>query len=129
MRERMRLHLATKIIEQPSVEIASFDIEPFDLKHGVGAIVDIEFLVQYWVLVNGHENPTLGKWTDKVRLLESLARIKLISPQEAEVLNNAYLAYRAAVHYTWLGGQLASYDQLNNYREEVLLIWQQHMLD
>ncbi|MFT6751384.1 MAG: glutamate-ammonia-ligase adenylyltransferase [Candidatus Azotimanducaceae bacterium] len=133
MRERMRLHLETKVVAQPSVqpsvEIASFDIEPFDLKHGVGAIIDIEFLVQYWVLAHGHGNPTLGKWTDKVRLLESLALVKLISPFEAEVLNNAYLAYRAALHYTWLGGQVASYDQLNNFREEVLLIWRQHMLD
>ena len=139
MRERMRTHLDKKSgvqsavgidsSEFESMEIKSFDMEPFDLKHSVGAIVDIEFLVQYWVLVFGHDKPILGKWTDKVRLLELLSEEKLITDEEAGILNNAYLAYRAAVHYTWLGGQMASYDQLNKYREAVLLIWQAHMLD
>jgi glutamate-ammonia-ligase adenylyltransferase len=139
MRERMRVHLDKKnaspsgvdanSFDVEAIEIKSFLVEPFDLKHSVGAIVDIEFLVQYWVLVFGHDNPILGKWTDKVRLLETLADQHLISVEEADVLNNAYLAYRAAVHYTWLGGQMASYDQLNKYREEVLLIWQRHMID
>ncbi len=70
----------------------------FDLKQDRGGIVDIEFFVQYLVLKNSHNNPALIKWTDNVRLLETLAHKKLIEKNEAEFLKKSYLIMRKAVH-------------------------------
>lgn len=40
----------------------------FDLKHGRGGLVDLEFMVQYLMLLNAHNYPDLAKWTDVVRI-------------------------------------------------------------
>ena len=59
MRERMR-----KELMKPENGI-------FDLKQDAGAMVDIEFLVQYLVLLNSYKYAGLLKWTDNVRLIPS----------------------------------------------------------
>ena len=95
----------------------------FDLKQGSGAIVDIEFLVQYLVLAHCHQHPELTDWTDKARLLEALAELNLFSVDDAKLLHEAYITYRSVVHYTWLGGQIASQENLLAYRTRVIEIW------
>ena len=60
MRERMRKELL-----KPEAGL-------FDLKQDAGAMVDIEFLVQFLVLQNSHKHPGLLQWTDNVRLLQTL---------------------------------------------------------
>ena len=124
MRERMRAHLDSE--SNPPSEVDELLVSGFDLKHGSGAIIDIEFLVQYLILANCHRHPGLVTFTDKVRLIDSLAEHKLLLEEEAVVLHRAYVAYRAAVHYTWLGGQMSSYEQLHMYREQVVQIWQKY---
>ncbi len=70
----------------------------FHLKQGVGGIVDIEFMVQYAVLAWSHRVPELARWSDNVRILETLGREGLFERQECEALTQAYLAYRSAAH-------------------------------
>ena len=70
----------------------------FDLKQGAGGIVDIEFMVQYWVLRWAHEHPDLLGWTDNIRLLETLARLDLLGGDTAERLMEIYRTFRAAYH-------------------------------
>ncbi len=70
----------------------------FDLKQGFGGIVDIEFLVQYLVLRNASRFPELARWTDNVRLLQSLATAGIIDQETAYLLRRAYLIYRAMAH-------------------------------
>jgi glutamate-ammonia-ligase adenylyltransferase len=70
----------------------------FDLKQGTGGIVDIEFLVQFLVLKNGHDFPSMLRWPDNVRLLESLVEAELIDHGTAIFLKDAYLTYRSAAH-------------------------------
>ena len=70
----------------------------FDLKQGTGGIVDIEFLVQYLVLLKSCEYKALLKWTDIVRLLETLNETGVVKDPDAHILKTAYLAYRTAVH-------------------------------
>ena len=70
----------------------------FDLKQGPGGIVDIEFLVQFLVLLNADREPRLLAWTDNVRLLETLAESGILAEKTATALKTAYLTYRAAVH-------------------------------
>ena len=124
MREKMREHLDTNT--QPS-DAAEVLLSGFDLKQGVGAIVDIEFLVQYLVLRYSSSEPDLAVWTDKVRLLDALATHHIIDRAEATVLQEAYVGYRAAVHFSWLGGELASYERLSSYREQVVAIWRRYL--
>jgi glutamate-ammonia-ligase adenylyltransferase len=118
MREKMRAHL-------PADEKAR-DGE-FHLKHGAGGIVDIEFMVQYAVLAWSHRVPELTRWSDNVRILETLGREGLFAQRECDALTQAYLAYRSAAHQLSLqqqpgivpeGGFVAA-------REAVRTKWQQ----
>ncbi len=70
----------------------------FDLKQGVGGMVDIEFLVQYLVLLHACQYPDLVRWTDNVRLLETLADVGVLDEATANFLTEAYLYYRQTVH-------------------------------
>ncbi|MCP3951890.1 MAG: bifunctional [glutamate--ammonia ligase]-adenylyl-L-tyrosine phosphorylase/[glutamate--ammonia-ligase] adenylyltransferase [Desulfobacterales bacterium] len=102
----------------------------FDLKQGNGGIVDIEFMVQYWVLRHAGEHPQLTAWSDNVRLLETLAECNIIATATAEFLKSAYLTFRAAVHKRNLmekSGQVpdARYGEL---RDKVSALWKDVML-
>ncbi len=70
----------------------------FFIKHDRGGIVDIEFMVQYSVLAWSCRDPELTWYTDNVRLLERLAARQFLRAQDAIVLRDAYLAFRAAQH-------------------------------
>jgi glutamate-ammonia-ligase adenylyltransferase len=70
----------------------------FDLKQDTGGMVDIEFLVQYLVLLKSHEFPALLQWTDNVRLIQTLITTGAIDEYTAHILKHAYLIYRAAAH-------------------------------
>jgi glutamate-ammonia-ligase adenylyltransferase len=70
----------------------------FDLKQDPGGIVDIEFLVQYLVLAHAHHHPEILRWTDNVRLLQSLAETGVLATATAHLLRRTYLIYRAMAH-------------------------------
>ena len=120
MRQRMRDHLATPAAGQP--ESASEILGKFDLKHDTGAIVDIEFMVQYVVLARASRHGGLCRWTDVMRLLDELESAGVMPESEVEALQRAYLAFRAAVHYGWLGLD-TDFERLQSYRHEVRRIW------
>ena len=63
MRRRMREHL---------LPATGSDDGEFNLKQSPGGIVDIEFMVQYAVLAWSHRVPELARWSDNVRILETL---------------------------------------------------------
>jgi glutamate-ammonia-ligase adenylyltransferase len=70
----------------------------FEIKHGPGGILDIEFLVQYLILRHAHQNPTIVRWTDNVRLIQALNETGILDDTTAYRLRRAYLIYRAMVH-------------------------------
>lgn len=120
MRQRMRDHHGTPAAGQP--ENGSDILAKFDLKHDTGAIVDIEFMVQYGVLARASRHSGLGSWTDMMRLLDELESAGLMTESEVEALQRAYLAFRAAVHHGWLGLD-TDFERLQRYRQEVHRIW------
>lgn len=140
MRNKMRAHLANassdsfKADAESELEaiqlerMSGVSVSEFDLKHDVGAIVDIEFLIQYEMLKSANAHPTLVRWTDVIRQLDDFAELQIVSKQEKELLQQAYLSYRAAVHYRWLGGQIGSFRKLNEYRQQVMKVWQDHLV-
>jgi glutamate-ammonia-ligase adenylyltransferase len=86
MRNRMR------------IEYGKTDSEYFNIKQGIGGMVDIEFLVQYLVLLNAHKHIELLKWSDNIRQLDSLAETNILKKERADFLKKTYLTYRAEVH-------------------------------
>jgi glutamate-ammonia-ligase adenylyltransferase len=114
MREKMRKEL---LKPDPAV---------FDLKHDFGAMVDIEFLVQYLVLLHSHQNPGLLQWTDNVRLLQSLIETGVLDAYAAHLLRHAYLIYRAAAHQLSLQEKPSRVprEQFSHLQQRVIEIWQ-----
>lgn len=76
----------------------------FDLKQGSGAIVDIEFMVQYAVLAWSRQYPALTRHTDNIRILEALEQEQLLSTADADALREAYKAFRTVQHRLGLQG-------------------------
>ncbi len=72
--------------------------DTFDLKQDHGGIVDIEFLVQFLVLLHARSHAELLRWTDNVRLLEELTHTGVLSDTDAYLLRETYLACRQQVH-------------------------------
>ena len=70
----------------------------FDLKQDRGGIADIEFLVQYAVLRWAHEHPALLRWTDNIRLLETLEHSGLFTAADTHTLTDCFRMFRARVH-------------------------------
>ncbi len=103
----------------------------FDLKQGRGGIVDIEFLVQYLVLKYSHDHPFLVKWTDNVRLLETLAQRQLIEENEEKILKNSYLIMRKAVHRLTLEekSHRVLLKEFDDIRKEVSLLYKKYLHD
>ncbi|MEK9134441.1 MAG: bifunctional [glutamate--ammonia ligase]-adenylyl-L-tyrosine phosphorylase/[glutamate--ammonia-ligase] adenylyltransferase, partial [Pseudomonadota bacterium] len=64
-----------------------------DVKHDPGGIVDIEFMVQYWVLRWAHEHPGLTRHTENIHILEALKAEGLLEPERARLLTEAYRRY------------------------------------
>ena len=114
MREKMRRQLL-----KPEADF-------FDLKQGVGGMVDIEFLVQYLVLQDAHQYPDLLQWTDNVRLIQSLIETGSLDEYSAHILKHAYLIYRAAAHQLSLQEKPARVPRgkFRRLRRTVADIWQ-----
>jgi glutamate-ammonia-ligase adenylyltransferase len=113
MRQRMRQELL-----KPEAGI-------FDLKQDTGGMVDIEFLVQYLVLLKSHEYPALLQWTDNVRLIQTLITTGAIDEYTAHILKHAYLIYRAAAHQASLQEKpaRAPEEKFSHLRIRVKKIW------
>lgn len=103
----------------------------FHLKQDPGGIVDIEFMVQYSVLRWASTHGELTRFTDNVRLLETLAALELMSAQDAGLLREAYLAYRSAAHRASLRKEKSIVDdtEFRDLREGVRAIWKQWFAD
>ena len=114
MREKMRKHLGGSVKDGK-----------YSLKQGVGGIVDIEFMVQFAVLAWAHNHPELTRWSDSIRILESLARCGLLSEQQSSQLIDAYKRYRSAGHRLQLKNQLAEVDssEFSQWRRIVTAQW------
>ena len=116
MREKMRSHLGSQNRDTA-----------FNLKQDAGGMVDIEFTVQYLVLLHGSQHPSLMQFTDNVRIIEALNTLKILSDQQASLLIESYKAYRAFGHRQTLQNQagLISADELVQLREGVTAVWRE----
>ncbi len=122
MREKMRDHLGSQgTAEEKAAQ--------FHLKQDAGGMVDIEFLVQFWVLVMAHEAPALTRWSDNIRILESLRAENLLTSQEEVQLAEAYKVYRSAGHRLNLQRQsgVVGGDEFVAERANVSAVWARYL--
>lgn len=113
MRKKMRQHLGSKKAGR------------FMLKQDEGGIADIEFLAQYWVLLYSHTLPKLTRWSDNVRIFESLLKLGVLDESSAMALTHAYTSMRDQIHHRNLLNLDADVDEgkFMAEREIVTQIW------
>ena len=70
----------------------------FDLKHDRGGMVDIEFTVQYLVLLHSGAHPELTRNAGNIALLRMAGVLNLIDAGLALAVGDAYRLFRARQH-------------------------------
>jgi glutamate-ammonia-ligase adenylyltransferase len=115
----------TEMREKMRGELGSREPGLFDVKQDHGGLADIEFLVQYMVLLHASEHPALVGYSDNVRQLESLVGAGIMAPDLAAALKSAYLDYRARIHRLALEDREArvSDDEFADQRDQVVGAW------
>lgn len=113
MRIKMRDHLGGKKTGR------------FMLKQDPGGITDVEFLAQYLVLRYSHEKPKLTRWSDNVRIFESMIAQGVMDEGQAMAITHAYTAMRNQIHHRNLlnlDADVAA-DKFAAERELVIQLW------
>ncbi|APZ42117.1 bifunctional [glutamate--ammonia ligase]-adenylyl-L-tyrosine phosphorylase/[glutamate--ammonia-ligase] adenylyltransferase [Acidihalobacter ferrooxydans] len=112
-------------------ELGSADPQRFDLKKDPGGIADIEFLVQYSVLAHAHAHPELLRYTDNIRILDTLSSAGLLGAGEAAFLADAFRTLRDHIHALTLQAEPAVVDAADyaTLRNEIGRLWRQHLDD
>ena len=106
-RPRDRAALRTEVV---TMRERIFDAHPdagaaFDLKHGRGGLIDVEFIVQYLVLGHAHHHPELAANSGNLALLKLAARCGLIDEPLALAVHDAYRRFRQLQHASRLQGE------------------------
>ena len=105
-------------------------MERFNIKQDAGGIVDIEFIVQYLILLHASEFPDLMEYSDNIRQLEAIERRDLLDKDSVALLQEAYIAYRTLGHRLSLQGldNVVENHEIMAYREPVRSVWTRIML-
>ncbi len=74
------------------------EADSFDLKHGTGGMIDIEFAVQYLVLAHSHAHPALMDNVGNIALLGRAEAAGLLPPEVGTHAAQAYRAFRRLQH-------------------------------
>lgn len=130
MQTRGETTLKTEISHMREKMRASQHIEAgqFDMKHSIGGIIDVEFLVQYFVMYYANKNKQLTENKGNISLLTTLAKLGLIEQKLAQKVVVAYRTFRQQQHLLKLQG--ASKIQLDaalvaEHAQVVTTLWNQ----
>jgi glutamate-ammonia-ligase adenylyltransferase len=118
MRQKMRDHLMKG------------DDVFFDIKQGLGGMADIEFLAQYFVLANAHQQPLISEYSDNIRIFERAAELGLIEQNEKLSLTSAYCELRELYHQVSLRqeAKLVSVATVADKTQAIIAIWQKYLV-
>jgi glutamate-ammonia-ligase adenylyltransferase len=83
--------------------------ERIDLKQSRGGMVEIEFLVQFWVLAEANNIGSDCLYSDNIRLLNELFRLNLITSSQSQLVE-IYQTYHRLLHESVLQNQSAEVD-------------------
>jgi len=98
------------------------------IKHSEGGMIDLEFLIQFAVLCDAHQQAELTESTQSLPLIHSLVKTKFFTPEEGTFLEAAWKAYHEAFHQqtlqkdpTWRP------TQMKTHQTHVLACWHRIM--
>jgi glutamate-ammonia-ligase adenylyltransferase len=83
--------------------------ERVDLKQSRGGMVDIEFMVQYWVLSQANSIGSDCLYSDNISLLKALLRQNLITGSQSQLVE-IYQSYHRLLHESVLQNQSSEVD-------------------
>ncbi len=96
------------------------ETDNIDIKHSRGGLVDIEVMVQYWVLRHANKFASLTQTTDNVGLITELRRLDLI-PADYLQLAEIYQTFHKWLHTQVLQNQSAELP-IDKVRHEIDLV-------
>ncbi len=108
------------------------EADMFDIKHSIGGIIDVEFLVQYLVLAHAKQYPQLTGNIGNIGLLRLLASLNIIEQNLADKVVLAYREYRHSQHMLKLQGATHLRVELSAVSEHVTAVkalWQKVFAD
>lgn len=119
-------------MREKMVEKHKVDHQYFDLKQDRGGIIDIEFIVQYFVLAFSASYKELTHNIGNIGLLNLFSKKNLIEVETAKKLIDAYRLYRSLQHQLGLEAKLDGkviLSKVNHYPMEVISIWKEVFLN
>lgn len=99
----------------------------FDLKMAPGALLDIQFLGQYWQLLYSANNPTLTKHTNTTAFFQALAQLKPELASDLTTISKHWQRLSEARHRQTLISQNTSVELDTTENEVILALIQQHL--
>ncbi len=100
----------------------------FDIKHDRGGIIDVEFIVQYLILMHAHSHEELTANSGNLALLKTAAAHGLIDRGQAEAVHAAYRRFRQLQHQLRLAGDRYARikpDEVEKESSAVTLLWRE----
>jgi glutamate-ammonia-ligase adenylyltransferase len=100
----------------------------FDLKHDAGGMIDIEFIVQYLVLLHAHAHTELTADIGNIALLKLAGQIGLIDQPLGEQVANAYREFRRLQHKIRLRGEdraRVAPEGVASLQDAVIALWEE----
>ena len=100
----------------------------FDIKHSTGGIIDVEFLVQYLVLIHSNKHTQLTHNKGNIEILIRLGKLQIIDNDLAEKTAVAYREYRRMQHALKLQGaphMRVDFSRVSTHSSTVNLLWNQ----
>lgn len=129
MQERDQPTLMLEVTQMREKMRATHPPKPdlFDVKHDKGGIIDVEFMVQYLVLLHAHTHPQLLGNIGNIGLLHLLAELGIVDVMLAEDVASAYRTYRKIIHSEKLQAKEAKVPlvEIQPQRLAVISLWQQ----
>ena len=101
----------------------------FDVKHSPGGMVDVEFAVQYLLLLHTAAHPALADNVGNIALLQRAEAAGLLPVGMGQAAAQAYRQLRRVQHHARLNEEPTELEpaQLHTERAAVLALWQQVM--
>jgi glutamate-ammonia-ligase adenylyltransferase len=131
-RDNDALKLEVQSMREKMRSAQHIETNMFDIKHSIGGIIDVEFLVQYLVLAHAKQHPKLTGNIGNIGLLRLLATLNIIAQDLADKVVLAYRDYRHTQHMLKLQGAVHLRVELSVVSEHataVKALWQKVFAD
>ncbi|MFT5962246.1 MAG: glutamate-ammonia-ligase adenylyltransferase, partial [Burkholderiaceae bacterium] len=104
-REAAPLQLEVRTMRDKMTRAHPAKDRQFDLKQDRGGMIDIEFIVQYLILLHASASPQLTDDIGNIALLKLAGELGLVDTALAAAVANAYRLYRKLQHHARLQGE------------------------